>query len=190
MKSPKLQNTLKKEKARIEKLTEDELNERQKEVAVATAADIKSVLRKHKQNECDGDDGGLLKAKVFNLYGLGEPPRKSWSKTGVMYLLDERGYVYEASEVATKKDAVRTLLKEMAKDAGSNGAEDEDDSDGVAQALFTTPQSKNKRRLELLRELHDIDKTTSSAMKKTKTSNEHGSSDNGNGMWAGNMSVD
>ena len=111
MKSPKVLNTFKKEKARIAKLSEAALTERQREVAGATADDIRSVLRKHKQDECTGDDGGLLKAKVFNMYGLGEPPKKSWSKAGAVFMLEERQYDYNDEDVATKKLATDTLMK-------------------------------------------------------------------------------
>ena len=116
-------STLTKERQRIKKMSEAVRAARQGELADATPVEIRKLLKAHKQDECIGDDSGLLKAKVFKLYGLGEPPQKTWTKNSVVYMLDERGHDYESGEVSTKKIAVTTLerVRNVRETEGSSG---------------------------------------------------------------------
>ena len=117
---------MEKERRKNAKLSTGAYDKRRAEVAEMSVVKIRQELKGHKVEEWSGDDGGLLKAKVFQLYGLGEPPEKFWTKSSAVYMLDERGYVYEPKEVGTKQAAVATLgrIKEGdgQKDEGGAGA--------------------------------------------------------------------
>ena len=80
--------TITKEKARLSKLSDEGATERRRQLGEMSAGEIRTDLKKWKSDEWLGDDSGLLKAKVFNLFGLGEPPKKVWTKAGAVFMLD------------------------------------------------------------------------------------------------------
>ena len=118
------------------------------------AGEIRKDLKRWKSDECLGDDSGLLKAKVFHLFGLGEPPKKVWTKAGAVFMLDRRGATYTDGEVSTKKDAVATLERVIYEDGAADTETDETNT--ISKQLFKTPQQKEKRRAELIDELNQL----------------------------------
>ena len=112
--SRKMASTLVKEKQRLGKLSAEEWAARRRQLGEMTVNKIRQELKSLNKDEWTGDDSGLLKAKAFSMYGLGEPPKKVWTKAGVVYMLEERGNAYADNEVHTKYEAISTLERVMA----------------------------------------------------------------------------
>jgi hypothetical protein len=153
----KVAKTLSKERKRVQRLSATGVAERRKQLAEMTAKDIRAELKQLKQDEWNGDDAGLLKAKSFQLYGLGEPPKKAWTKAGAVYMLDEREFQYEPEQVLTKATAVATLEKAMQQVEHDSSSSDNGSDGNVSKTLFTTPSTKAQRRAELIAELEQLE---------------------------------
>ena len=144
--------TIAKEQEKNKKLNQGGFDKRRLEVASMNAIEVRKMLKSLKVNEWTGDDSGLLKAKTFHLLGLGEPPRKLWSKTSAIFMLDKRGYVYEDTEINTKKGAVATLTK--VRESTNNDDDDNDTRDlvivGMKSQLVSGARTADGGGLSLL----------------------------------------
>jgi hypothetical protein len=108
------------------------------------------------------------------MYGLGEPPMRTW------------GHEYEEGDVSRKKSAVATLEKVMLTndDGESPGGGGRDRS--VRKQLFQTPSNTSDRRTELLRELKEMDELEQ-VTKRTRTQVEQGEVEVDEQGWAGSL---
>ena len=188
-KPPKISDTLVKEKRRVKKLTEDGKEKRRNQIVDMSASEVRRELKAIKEDEWKGADAGLLKARVFQMYGLGEPPEKAWTKASAIFMLGERGYEHEGGEVSTKAAASETLRKVQAAAELEVGSEGEEASSAVAKRLFETPKNKEKRRLALMQELHEMDEH-SEAPKRQRKQNEQPDPEEGDNEWAFDMEVE
>ena len=150
-------NTVAKEQERIGNLSNASFEKTRQEVAELSADNVRKRLKTLKADEWKGDDSGLLKAKTFKLFGLGEPPRKMWTKTSAIFMLKERGYVFTEDEVDTKQAAVATLEKARRASGADKSAQAKAGADTVSKRLFVTPQTKDSRRAALMKELQELE---------------------------------
>ena len=146
-------STVEKEREKIGKLSDSNYEKRRIELGDMPADEVRSYLKSVKADEWQGDDSGLLKAKVFHLLGLGEPPRKYWTKTSAIFMLDERGYAYADNEIDNKKSAIATLTTARRDSVSDKPTSARTTATPVPRQLFTHTKTTEDRRAELLQEL-------------------------------------